>query len=78
MKTLTLRKTLAAARLFMKTLSLPAAAFSFYENAFIFRFAKNVYIEKYLRKTINTYIHKTILDIFFYVVNNRVKAKIIA
>ena len=48
---------------FMKTLSFPAAAFSFYENAFIFRSAKNVYIEKYLRKTINTYIHKTILDI---------------
>ena len=37
--------------------------FPFYENAFIFRSAKNVYIEEYLRKTINTYIHKTILDI---------------
>ena len=48
----------------MKTLSyLSCCCFSFYENAFIFRSAKNVYIEKYLRKTINTYIHKTILDI---------------
>ena len=75
MKTLTF---FAAALRFMKTLSFPAAAFSFYENAFIFRSAKNVYIEEYLRKTINTYIHKTILDIFFYVVNNRVKAEIIA
>ena len=63
---------------YMKTLTFRAAALPFYENAFIFRSAKNVYIEKYLRKTINTYIHKTILDIFFYAVNNRVKVEIIA
>ena len=75
----------------MKTLSSFAAAKSIYENAFIscccffilwkrfhFSLRENVYIEKKIRKTINTYIHKTILDIFFYVVNYSVKVKIIA